>query len=216
MPVSPLEVAVGHRAADGDRGVVDAGLFVVLAVEQLDVVAVLLGPCMYIRSSISAQSLASVPPSRALIVRIAPAASCGPLSRALSLSSSSERFEPLDLAGHFGGERLVLARPFRSSRRGRRCDLIASSSGLTIELSDLRSSTAAWAFSWLSQKSGCRHFGVDRGDPRSCLAAQSKRVSELEDRLADRFGAVDEFFFHASWSGTFGVRPLLRMIEYDR
>ena len=41
------------------------------------------------RSSISAQSLASVPPSRALIVRIAPAASWGPLSRALSSRSST-------------------------------------------------------------------------------------------------------------------------------
>ena len=30
-----LQIAVGHRPADGDRGAVDAGLFVVLAVEQL-------------------------------------------------------------------------------------------------------------------------------------------------------------------------------------
>ena len=39
-----LEVAVGHRAAHGDRRAVDARLLVVLAVEQLDVVVVLLGP----------------------------------------------------------------------------------------------------------------------------------------------------------------------------
>ena len=44
---------------------------------------------MYIRSSISAQSLASVPPSRALIVRIAPLESKGPLSSPLSSSCST-------------------------------------------------------------------------------------------------------------------------------
>jgi hypothetical protein len=32
---------------------------------------------------------------------------------------------------------------------------------------------------------------------RVFLVSQSKRVSELEDALADRLGAVDEFFFHA-------------------
>ena len=39
-----LEISVGHRAADGDRGAVDAGLLVVLAVEQLGVVVVVLRP----------------------------------------------------------------------------------------------------------------------------------------------------------------------------
>ena len=39
-----LEIAVGHRPADGDRRVADAGLLVVLPLEQLDRVAVLLRP----------------------------------------------------------------------------------------------------------------------------------------------------------------------------
>jgi hypothetical protein len=31
---------------------------------------------------------------------------------------------------------------------------------------------------------------------RDFFVSQSKRVSQLEDALADRFGAIDEFFFH--------------------
>ena len=39
-----LQVAVSHRAANGHRGAVDAGFFVVLAVQQFDLVAAILGP----------------------------------------------------------------------------------------------------------------------------------------------------------------------------
>ena len=39
-----LQIAVGHRPADGDRGAGDAGLFVVLPVEHLGLVAVSSGP----------------------------------------------------------------------------------------------------------------------------------------------------------------------------
>jgi hypothetical protein len=31
---------------------------------------------------------------------------------------------------------------------------------------------------------------------RDFFVAQSKRVSKLEDAFADRFGAIDELFFH--------------------
>ena len=44
MPALALEISVGHRPADGDRGAVDARLLVVLAVEDLGVVVVVLGP----------------------------------------------------------------------------------------------------------------------------------------------------------------------------
>ena len=85
----PFQIAVGHRPTDHHRGVVDAGHAVVRAIEQLDCIALFLGPIQYIRNSISAQSLASVPPSRALIERMALLASCGPLSSDLSSKSSS-------------------------------------------------------------------------------------------------------------------------------
>ena len=62
---------------------------------------------MYIRSSISAQSLASVPPSRALMVRIAPLESKGPFSSPLSSSCVDECFEPVDFGGDLGDERRV-------------------------------------------------------------------------------------------------------------
>ena len=67
---------------------------------------------------------------------------------------------------------------------------------MRIELSDLRSSTTAWARSWLFQKLGsdiCASISATR----VFLVSQSKRVSELEDALADGLGAIDEFFFHA-------------------
>jgi hypothetical protein len=70
------------------------------------------------------------------------------------------------------------------------------SSGVSIELSDLRSSTTAWARSWLFQKLGsdiCASISL----MRDFLVSQSKRVSQLQNALADGFGAIDEFFFHA-------------------
>ena len=44
MPDLALQIAIGHRPADGDGGAVDAGFFVVLPLDQRHVVAVLLGP----------------------------------------------------------------------------------------------------------------------------------------------------------------------------
>ena len=67
---------------------------------------------MYMRSSISAQSLASVPPSRALIVTIAPARVVRAVEQRLELELVEQRFEPRDFAGHFGGERLVFVGHF--------------------------------------------------------------------------------------------------------
>ncbi len=63
-------------------------------------------------------------------------------------------------------------------------------------LSDLRSSTVAWARSWLSQKLGWA-ISSSMAAIRDFLVSQSKRVSQLEDAFADRLRAIDVFFFHA-------------------
>ncbi len=70
-----FEVAISHGTADGDRSMLDAGDSVILTVEQLGFVSVFLAQSRYMRSIISAQSLASVPPSRALMDRMAALAS---------------------------------------------------------------------------------------------------------------------------------------------
>ncbi len=61
------------------------------------------------RKSISAQSLASVPPSRALIVSNAGFASNGPLNRAFVSNSSSDCVQPIEFRRHFRREAVVLA-----------------------------------------------------------------------------------------------------------
>ena len=90
------------------------------------------------RSSISAQSLASVPPSRALIVRIAPALSCGPLSSALSSRSATMRLKRrtslATSAAIESSSSAISSRAVRSS-----APRLASSSGPTIDLSDFSS-----------------------------------------------------------------------------
>jgi len=67
-PGFALEVTVSHRARTASDALLIARLFVVLPIRSSTVYSCLPAQWMYIRSSISAQSLASVPPSRALIV----------------------------------------------------------------------------------------------------------------------------------------------------
>ena len=158
---------------------------------------------MYIRSSISAQSLASVPPSRALIVRRAALAIVRAAQQRLGLQVVQGLFQPLELAGHARRPCLRPRRPFRSSPARSSAARIASSSGLTRPFSPLSSPTTSWAFSRLFQKSV---WPICSSMAAICrfLPSKSKRVPELENPLLDIVGPVDMFAFHREAPG--GVR----------
>ncbi len=86
---------VGVAALDGELGREDAGLRTLRDVVDLDREAAAARPSgMYIRSSISAQSWASTPPSLALTRQMASASSCSPVNRLRSSSCDSSRVEP--------------------------------------------------------------------------------------------------------------------------
>ena len=65
------QVAVRVRAGHGERSARDAGLVAGLVVDDLGLVACRSHQRRYIRSSISAQSLASVPPAPGLMLTMA-------------------------------------------------------------------------------------------------------------------------------------------------
>ena len=104
-------------------------------------------------------------------------------------------FQPLDFRGHLGCERLVLLRHFHMDPR--------SAAGRDRRLSTVRRSisddfscaTVSWARSWLSQKSGAA-ISVPASRFRFILLSWSKSVSELEDPLLNRFGAIVQFLVH--------------------
>ena len=128
---------------------------------------------------------------------MAPAASCGPLSSALSLSVFDDVFQPRDFARHLGGERLVLVGHLDHGGE------VVAGLDRVIERRDDRSSATcaprrvAWARSWLSQKPGAA-ISASMAAMRDFLVSQSKRVSQLEDAFADRLRAIDVFFFHGA------------------
>ena len=95
--------------------------FVVLPFEQLDRVAVLLRPervhpQQHLGPIVGVGAAVAGVDREDRAGRVVPAVEQG-----LELELLDERFERGDFAGHFVGERRILARPFRSSRRGRRC-----------------------------------------------------------------------------------------------
>ena len=69
------------------------------------------------RMSISAQSLASVPPSRALIVRMARVGVQGAVQQGLDLQLVQVQLRGATFAGHLGGKALVLIGHFDHGRQ---------------------------------------------------------------------------------------------------
>ena len=76
-------------------------------------------------------------------------------------------------------------------------DLIASSSGLTTEVERLAFFDDGLGLLLVVPEIGLGHLGVDLRDAATFSSSQSKRVSQLEDALADGLRAIDVFFFHA-------------------
>ena len=153
---------------------------------------------MYIRSSISAQSLASVPPSRALMVRIAPAASCGPLSSAFSLSSSMTASSRSTSARDLGGEGIVFARHF-----DHRLQVVAGRLRLVERFEHteqrLRSATVSWAVSWSSQKPGAA-ISSSMALTRACLAVTVKESPAAGESRCGSLRRDRSILFPVPWS----------------
>ena len=146
------------------------------------------------RSSMSAQSLASVPPSRALIVRIAPASSFGPLSNARSSSSSSNSSSrPISEVTSSAIDSSSSA--ISNSAVRSLADSVSSSSGPTTALRDFSREIFCWAASLSSQNEGLP-ISASICLISSRLSAWSKRVSELLQTLSDRFAALNQFRIH--------------------
>ena len=107
---------------------------------------------MYIRSSISAQSLASVPPSRALMLTIASLRVVRAAQQRLQLQVVQLRLGGVEMLAQLGDEALVLL-----GHLDQRADLAVGADQLVQRLEQrvqpLQLRTTAWARSWLFQKS---------------------------------------------------------------
>ena len=130
--VLALEIAVGHRAADGDRGAVDAGHFVVLAVQQFGRVVVIagpgrvhpqehLGPVVGVGAAVAGVDRQQ---GRIVVQRA--------VQERLRLQVVEHLLQPLDLAGHFGGHAFVFRGHF--DHRGQ---IIGGADGLFQRLDDV-------------------------------------------------------------------------------
>ena len=199
MPSSPLR----YPYAIGPRTAIDALLMPASSLSWRSSSSILnslaTAHAEYIRNIMSAQSLASVPPSRALIVRIAPAPSLGPLSSAFS-SRSSRTFSNRVISSRTSSAIDSSSWAISNSASRSSTELDNSSIGSTMVLSDFSSAMTFWAASLSSQKSG-RLISVSISPTRVFLPAWSKRVSELDQTLADLGGTLRQFGVHDGWVG---------------
>ena len=104
-----LQVAVGHRTAKGQGRALNAGDDVVLAVENLHLVAALLGPV----DVHAQQHFGPIVGVGAAVAGIngkdGPLGVEGAVEQPLELQFAEELFEAFDFAGHLAGERAIFA-----------------------------------------------------------------------------------------------------------
>ena len=132
---------------------------------------------MYIRSSISAQSQASVPPAPAWMVTKALQWSLGPPSIDRSSNASKSASARLTASRISSSNSSISASSASSIEAARSSACLTSSSkGLSTELSVFSSAMMALAFSWSFQKVGLS-MSRARASRRACFSPKSKRVS---------------------------------------
>ena len=175
----------------------DAGLFAVLPFEQFDRVAVLLRPLRVHPQ----QHLGPIVGVGAAVAGVDRHDRAGRVVPAVEQRFELELFETLlrgaltspgTSAANDSSSAAISIMAARSS-----LDLIASSSGVTIEVERLAFFDDGLGPLLVVPEIGGRPSGRRSLAMRVRLVSQSKRVSELEDALADGLGTIDEFFFHA-------------------
>ena len=191
-----LQIAVGHRSANHQRGTGNAGLFIILPIEQFHRIAVLLSP-LDVHPQQHLGPIVGVDAAVAGVDRENRARGVvRAVEQRLEFQIVEDRLDAVEFARHFAAK-LSSSAAISSMASRSPSEVSISRMGLSSAVSDFSSAIVAWAFSWLSQKPGLP-ISASMASRRACFVAASKRVSKLGDSLADLFCPKGQFAVHAA------------------